>query len=499
MLQTNIIGSVSLNPSEVDVNGNVLVNLPTNLNNPGFVNLSGQIAGATTGLNQNRAVTVSSEGRPHVGVSRPIFYNNFASSATAANAIPIDAWKTTATTMTNGAGSTYGGFLLMNASAINTLTTGIYMNTYGTFPTYGAFETAYEWEAVTINCNGAANKCVELGAGLVTSATSVGLLDGFCFRWTVAGTLFGVISLNGTEYQSAAITQPADGGINRYTIRVTQNGCEFYINQLLQAVLAIPAGSVGPGYQTNPPMLIRVYNNTSAPALAPQIKIAECWITQHGMDWQKPWSQISSGMQQHASNVPYGQAMVAGGTTTTNQGGTSGGAAVPAAATGTNTAILTGCATLGGVAQMTAQVSNAAAAGNMIFFSYLVPVQTATQSSKRLVITGVNISCMNNGATVATTPTSLLWSLYWGNTAVSLATNDAANAKAPRYLTLGINSAAIGAVIGGTYDKDIVRAFTTPVVVNPGEYVGVCARFIVGTATVSQSVVAAVAIEGYWE
>ena len=106
---------------------------------------------------------------------------------------------------------------------------------------------------------------------------------------------------------------------------------------------------------------------------------------------------------------------------------------------------------------------------------------------------------MNNGATVATTPTSLLWSLYWGNTAVSLATNDAANAKAPRYLTLGINSAAIGAVIGGTYDKDIVRAFTTPVVVNPGEYVGVCARFIVGTATVSQSVVAAVAIEGYWE
>ena len=88
MLQTNIIGSVSLNPSEVDVNGNVLVNLPTNLNNPGFVNLSGQITGATTGLNQNRAVTVSSEGRPHVGVSRPIFYNlstNLFSTSSAPN------------------------------------------------------------------------------------------------------------------------------------------------------------------------------------------------------------------------------------------------------------------------------------------------------------------------------------------------------------------------------------------------------------------------------
>ena len=498
-LQASIIGTTSLNPSEVDVNGNILVNLPTNLNNPGFVNIAGQVPGAITALNQNRGMSVSTEGRAHAAVDRPIFYNNFASSATAANAIPIDVWKTTATTMTNGAGSTYGGFLLMNASALTTLTTGIVMNTYGTFPTYGAFETAYEWEAVTVNCNGQANKCVELGAGFVTSATSVGLLDGFCFRWTVAGTLFGVISINGTEYQTGIITQPADGASNRYTIKVTQIGCEFYINQILQATLAVPAGAVGPGYQTNPPMLIRLYNNTTAPVLAPQIKISECWISQMGMDWQKPWSQIQSSMQQHASNVPYGQAMVAGGTGTTNQAGTAGGAAVPATATGTNTAILTGCATLGGVATMTAQATNTAAAGNMIIFSYQIPQNTATQSSKRLIITGVNISCSNGGAAVATTKTTLLWSLDWGNTAVSLATNDTVNTKAPRYLTLGQMTVPIAAVIGATYDKDIIRSFTTPVVVNPGEFVGVCVRTLVGTATASQTVVAAVAFEGYWE
>ena len=244
---------------------------------------------------------------------------------------------------------------------------------------------------------------------------------------------------------------------------------------------------------------MRVYNAVSVPTLPPQVKISECWVTKPGVDMQKPWQHILSGMQQHATNVPIGQAMVAAGTMTNNQGGSAGGAAVPAAATGTNTAILTGCATLGGVAQMTAQVSNVAAAGNMIVFSYPVPVQSATQASKKLFITGVTVSCMNAGATVATTPTTLLWSLYWGNTAVSLATNDSVGAKAPRYMTLGFNTVPVGAIVGATYDKDIVRAFSTPVVVNPGEFVGVCARFIVGTATASQAVVAAVAFEGYWE
>ena len=66
-------------------------------------------------------------------------------------------------------------------------------------------------------------------------------------------------------------------------------------------------------------------------------------------------------------------------------------------------------------------------------------------------------------------------------------------------MTLGQMYAPIGAVIGQTYDRDIVRAFTTPIVVNPGEYVGVCVRFLIGTATASQTVVAAVAFEGYWE
>ena len=499
-LSANFYGYSTQNGVEADAVGNMQVNLPQNLTNPGFVNLAGQVVG-TTGLSQNRAIPVSSEGRPHVALDRPIFYHNFAGSATAANAISTDAFKQTATTMTMSGGSTAGGFLWLNSGLSVAATVGIAYQTYGTFPTFGGYETRYEFEAMSINCNTAVNKVLELGAGLITDAKTAGLLDGFCFRWTAAGTFIGVISINGSEYQTSPLNVPTDNILHRFSIIVTQLGCEFYVDQILQATLAIPTGAAGPGYNTNPPLLIRIYNTASTPALAPQVKISEVWISQLAMDWQKPWSHICSSMGQHAGNVPYGQAMVANGTGTTNQSGgaTAGGAAVPAAATGTNTAILTGCATLGGVATMTAQATNTAAAGNMIFFSYPVPAQSATQASKRLVITGVSISCSNGGAAVATTPTTLLWSIYWGNTAVSLATTDAVNTKGPRFMALGQMTVAVGAAVGAMYDRDIVRTFSTPIVVNPGEYVGVAARFLIGTATSSQTVVAAVAFEGYWE
>ena len=495
-LPLEIVGATSGNGAEVDTNNNLQVNLPTNLTNPGFVNLAGQIPG-TSGNTQNRPILVSSEGREHIALDRPVFYCSFATSATSANAIPIDVLKQTATTMTATAGSPNNGYLLLNASNITTVTTGIAYLTYGTFETYAAFGTRYEFEAMTVNAEQVGN-VIELGCGLITSATSVGLLDGFCFRWSQSGTFIGVVSVGGTEYQTSPFTLPSNNMLHRFTCVVNQTGVEFYVDQILQGVLAAPAGAVGPTYQQNLPMLMRIYNNT-APTISVQIKIAEIWITQGGVDWQKPWSQIMSGMGQQANNVPFGQAMVAGGTSTNNQGGTAGGAAVPAAATGTNTAVLTGCATLGGIGTMTAQVTTTTAAGNMIFFQYPVPAQSATQGSKRLVITGLAISASNGGAVVATTPTTLLWSLFWGNTSVSLATNDAVTAKGPRFMTLGQMYVPTGAVIGQTYDRDIVRAFTTPIVVNPGEYVGVCVRFLIGTATASQTVVAAVAFEGYWE
>jgi hypothetical protein len=487
-LAAKIFGYLSGNGVEADTNGNLLVNVPTNIAQAGFTMVGGQVPG-TTGLNQNRPWNVSSEGRGHAAIDRPVIYVNFNGSATAANAIPQDVLKQTATTMTATAGSTTNGFLLLNASAITTLTTGIAYQTYTPIPTFGGFESIYEFEAVPVNCNSQANKCVELGAGFITSATSVGLLDGFCFRWTTGGTFIGVMSINGTEYSTSALVQPTDGVLHRFSIRCTQIGLEFYVDQILQAVLAVPVGLPGPGLQANPPVLMRLYN-TTAPALAPQIKIAEFWVTQGGMDWQKPWSHIVAGMSQHSANVPFGQAIGESAVNYLNS------TAIPAAAAGSNTAALsTG---LGGHYQITAQVTNVAAAGENIITSYQIPAQTATQASKRFICTGVHITGMNNGAVVATTATTLLWGIAWGHTAISLATADAVNAKAPRHMKVGTQTWAIGAVIGATA-ADINVTFATPFVVNPGEFIASTCRFLVGTATASQAILGAVTFEGYWE
>lgn len=481
-----ILGLTGLQ-ADVDAGNNLRTTLPTDLTKLGYALMAGQIPGATP---SNRPVNVSAEGRPHVALDRPVFYSNFAGSATSANAIPQDVWKQTATTMAATAGSPNNGFLILNSGAINTTATGIQYQSYPTFPTYAGFGTRYEFEAATVNGGTAANKTIELGVGLTTDAKTAGLLDGFCFRWNASGEFRGIMSINGTETPTAPLAVPSDNVVHRYTIVCNQGGLDFIVDGLIVATLAVPTDQVGGGFQPNLPVLMRCFTSVATPTLAPQLKVAEVWVTQCGIDWNKPWPHVMSGMGQNCNNVPFGTAIGE-----TSNGGNA--VAVPATAAGSNTAaLLTG---LGGIARMTAQVTNIAAAGDMIFCSYQVPVQSATQGSKRLVITGVRIAASNGGAVIAITPTCLVWGLAWGHTAVSLATADAVNTKAPRHMKLGQMYGAIGNVIGQGYDKDIVAAFQTPVVVNPGEFIAVTLRFILGTATASQEVVGIVGFEGYWE
>jgi hypothetical protein len=466
-----------------DANGSLIVNFPAGITQAPYVLLAG------TGAEGNRAVDVSAEGRVHVANDRPAFYVNFSGSATSANAIPQDALKQTLTTMTITSGSPNNGFLRLNASAITTVTTGAMIQTYATFPSYAGFGVRFEAEFRTINGANAAGKIIEFGSFLATDAKTNGILDGFCLRWTNGGEVRGVLSINGVETMTAPLAIPTDNVVHRYTVIQNQNGLIFKVDGVVIGQLAAPTDSVGPGLQPNLPMAIRVFNQT-APTLACQVEVAEMWCTQAGIDWAKPWPHIMSGMSQHCSNVPFGTAIGE----TTNGGNA---VAVPVAAAGSNTAALfTG---LGGIGRMTAQATNIAAAGDNIFCSYQVPVQSATQGSKRLIITGVRIAASNGGAAIATTPTCLVWGLAWGHTAVSLATADSVNTKAPRHMKLGQMYGAIGLAIGQCYDRDIVANFQTPICVNPGEFIAVTLRFLLGTATASQEVVGTVGFEGYWE
>jgi hypothetical protein len=494
-LDSKVVGGVSGVSQDVDANHNALVTLPLAAAQAGFALAACEAAPASapTGVLRNPC-RASNEGRQLVGLDRPILYINFGGSATSANAIPQDALKQTATTLTATAGSPNNGFLRLNDGGGIANTTGIMYQTYATFPTYGGYGTRYEWMARAINANTVANKIIELGCFLATDAKTVGLLDGFCFRWTAAGEFRGYIIINGVEVAyTAALPVPSDNVVHRFTIIVNQDGVEFYVDKVLQAILAVPSDSCGTGLQPNLPMAMRLYYNAGV-TLACKLEVAEMWVTQCGMDWNKPWPQICSGMQQHASNVPFGTAIGE----TTNQAN---GNATPAATqAGSNTTPNAAMAGLGGVFQMTAQASNVATGCQMIASYYQVPVQSATQGSKRLVVTGVRISALNYGATVAGTPTTLHWGLAWGGTGVSLAATDAVGTKAHRHLALANQSVAIGAIAGAMYAPDPIGGpLAQPIYVNPGEYFIVTVSFPIGTATGSQTVVYSIGVEGFWE
>lgn len=165
-----------------------------------------------------------------------------------------------------------------------------------------------------------------------------------------------------------------------------------------------------------------------------------------------------------------------------------------AAALSNTAALVTG---LGGQFRFNAA---ATAVTDGIVTSYQVPAGTVSIQGRRLILRGVKISCANLGAAVATTATTLAWSLAFGHTAVSLATAEAATTKAPRRIALGLQTWAVGAGIGAMpQNGDLYVPFNTPVVVNPGEFVATVAKFVVGTATGSQVIWGHVTLDYGWE
>jgi hypothetical protein len=158
----------------------------------------------------------------------------------------------------------------------------------------------------------------------------------------------------------------------------------------------------------------------------------------------------------------------------------------PTAAAPSNTALTANLpGGLGGQGAVTAAV---AAATDGIWGSYQVPAGTTAVQGRRLVIRGVLIDLINNGAAVATTATTIQFSLAFGHTAVSLATAEGAAAKAPRRVALGFATWPVGAAIGAapTGGRIFADFGDASIYVNPGEFVALVGKFLIGTATASQ-------------
>jgi len=171
----------------------------------------------------------------------------------------------------------------------------------------------------------------------------------------------------------------------------------------------------------------------------------------------------------------------------------------PTSAAGSNTT--PGITTLGGLVAINAA---AGAATDFAIMGWTNPAGGVSQTPRTYVLTGIVIQTYNFGAAVATTPTTIQYTLGYGSTGASLATVESssfttATTKAARRVALGVSSAAIAAAVGAVYSPDIIRDFSHgPIVVRPGEVLHVIGKILVGTATASQIIEVLITPIGYF-
>lgn len=462
----------------LDTNNNIKVALPLAADQQGGIRVfSENDSGGVTGVPSLRSPEVDADYR--LRISQDIILDDESFNYTAQN---TGKHTYSSTTLAN---SWTAGNLTTNSGSITTVNTGSVFATYATFPNNGTQTLSADVELAFSN-QPVSNTIIEFGLGIPGSQL-VAPLDGVFMRLTSAG-LIGVASNNGTE---TPITFPlTDGtGIWAYTPEkkyqfIIYQGmvkASFWVNDgsstKLLGEIPLPAGqgrmTMGQGLQFF--IKHRIVGGAAGGIL--QAKVGAYNVRLGG-------SNLTSTISTQGNRIYGSYQGISGGT----MGGLSTypNSTNPTAAAPSNTALTANLP--GGLGGQGSVIAAAAAATDGIWSSYQVPPVSVNSGSRRLVIRGVQIDLVNLGAAVATTATTIQFSLAYGHTAVSLATADGTASKAPRRLPIGFATWPVGAAIGaqpqaGKITLDLGDA---PVFVNPGEFVALVGKFLVGTATASQ-------------
>ena len=484
-------GSGTANKADVDATFNLKVALPTADAQAGKVRImSENDAGTITGSAYLKSPETTPDYRLRVGVDTVLFDDSF--NALTQN---TNLWAYTFATLTAaqpGAGT-------VNFSTVQGTTAahGAFMRTFQQFPLVNTAPLAIEFMGGQFNSALVANEIWLAGVGLPTAAITRPT-DGVWFRLTTAG-LEGVLAYSGTETSSGVLLPFASvpvGAMGKYLIVIGEREVEFWADDVFLGEVAIPTGNGVPFQGASQPVFMMKYN-TGAVASINTMRISRVGVSLLDVDSCKSAPEIAAS-QGRSANV--GQNGATQGNTALNVLN----AAVPTTAAISNTAAGATFVGLGGYFVATAQATNVAIGGDNIACSFQNPAPTINITGRNLVITGVRIQCMNTGAVVATTPTSLVWGVAWGHTAATLVTVETgsfitATTHIPRKKYIGMCSAAVGVAVGGLYDRAITADFSVPLVVRPGEFIATTVRFRIGTATASQEVTYTVDFDGYWE
>jgi hypothetical protein len=440
-------------------------------------------AGQMTGVAYLESPLVTDDGRMEVCIDTPVFFDNF--TETVQNTA---IWRHQFTTMTMTMGA---GYLLCNANSTATTATGCQYTTWQTFPLYGS--NGIHWEATgVITAVPLVGQVFEAGFFPYGANAQTAPTEGVYFRVNEVG-LYGVMNYNGTETITALIMAAAAIPLNvngQYRIVVTQREAEFWVNGIL-AVIPLPvATGQGEPYMTSSlPISFQQRNGAGLTGTQMQVKIASTHVDQNGF-YNKTNAELLAGMGYMGSQGQDGGTV--GSTAILSN------AATAAAAALVNTTAAAQFVGLGGNFLVLPTLTSGS---DGILCSYQVPAGGVNQTPKRLVIRGVWIDSAVQTALTGG-PLSIVYSLAYGHTAVSLAQTETASfatgtTKAPRRVPLGVHG-FIAAAAAGVPAGEIYRQFFAPIYVNPGEFVAIACRNM-GTVTTLGALNIVVGFDTNWE
>lgn len=480
-------GSSTANRANVDGSNNLFVNTPGN-NADGTVRGGGSAqAGNVTIITETDSGTVTGARlvvapetdhdfrfRLHETVIDEETFNYAAQNT--------GKYNTAATTMT----ATYtASGLTTNGGSILTAGTDVRVRSYAQFPLFTA-EMLYLDARFALTAAMPTNTTIDVGLFTDIGSTPFTPNDGVCFRFDSGGN-FGVVVNAGAISQVAltGLTMPINQFV-KLTIAVSIKRVEFFVDDVLYGVINQSASTIQPFVSAAQPFSIRHAITAGAASTVIQAKLGEYQVTRGG-------SLVTSSAHEQGARC-WGSHQGLGGGTMGSLASYANSTNPTAGAGANTTALVTG---LGGQVSINGA---AAAVTDRILTSYQVPLGTAVIQGRRLAIRGVNIFAANLGAAVATTETTLAYSLCFGHTAVSLATAEGVAAKAPRREGCGILSWPIGAEVGaGPREGRINLPFEVPIYVNPGEFVAVAVKFLQGTATGGQIIYHQITFDYGWE
>lgn len=471
-----IEGNTSGNLAEVTTGNELKVSLSNTTANIGGVRLfSENDPGTITGSAYLMSPETSTDYRLRVGTDTILYDHTPAETALDTSRIKISGISTMTTTLASG-------FIALNAGAAATAS-GNYVS-YSTgrvFRIRGASQLYVELE-VNVNVMPIANQVFEAGLFIPVAGTQPA--DGVWFQLDSSG-LKGVINYNGTITQTGVLSATFSSNVNYHlTMVISDAEVQWWRDDVFLGETILPTGQASPCLTDSLPLTLQQRNSGIVSASGQAVvKVGNMVVSAGDLNYGKPFAHQMAGMGHMAYQ---GQA---GGTmgTTALYPNASAATTVTGAALSQTTTLATG---LGGQVGITAAVPGV----DGYVFAYQNPVGSVSQPPRNLTITGIKIDTINIGAAVATTPTTLAWSAAFGatgGTIPSLAATEtgtlvAATVKAHRRIPLGMQSFLVGAGIGQQAQPIQIDFSSAPIVVCPGEWFGLVAKFIQGTATASQ-------------